>query len=194
MDQQTKCLANLRSIDLDDLSEEFYEDLSLTSEAQVHAKATLNATLPLLRHLQEDVFLWELPLFHFVLFIISGVMLFTAFAGTSHKRRYRTVLVIAVLTSAFSLSLALVTAIGSLQASNTLLEGAKSKNQRVISADIYLLRAGWLDHLQASLAAVAALFYVSMGVLFARREPEGGKNIFQNFQWINNGFISTKKW
>jgi len=172
----------MRTEDVDDLNEEFWENLDLTTEAQEYVKMTLNTTLPVVKHLQEDVFFWMPPVVHFILFVISGIMLLTALTGASSKRRYKTVLMVATLLGAFSISLALVTAIGSLQGLNSILDGAKSKSEQLIGSNIYLSRANRLDHVQASLAAIAALFYISMGILFVRRKHEGSQNIFQVFQ------------
>lgn len=172
---------NMRATDPDDLSEEFWEDLVLTDGTQTQLKETLNKMLPLARHLQADVFYWYPPVLHFVFFFISSLMLFVSLASSSYKRRYKSVLVLAALFGAFALALAFVTAIGSLQALNVLVNGGKSKNAERFDGDIFIHRADWLDHLQAAQVSVVAVFYVVMGIMFVKRKPEVGLSVFQVF-------------
>jgi hypothetical protein len=170
---------NMRTADVDDLGEEFWEDLVLTDDARAQLKDTLNATLPLARHLQVDVFPWYPPVLHFVSFFISSIMLFVGLTSSSHKRRYKSALLLAALFGAFALALAFVAAIGSLQALNALVNGDRSKDAQWLDGDIFIYRAEWLDRLQAGQVTVVAVFYAVMGIMFVRRQPEVGWSIFQ---------------
>lgn len=67
-----------------DLSEDLWGPLDLNSSAtQSSVQFFLNTTLPQAKHLQENVFFWPPPLLHFILFFITGIMLFVARTGTS---------------------------------------------------------------------------------------------------------------
>lgn len=168
----THCVATMRTIDVDDLSEEFREDLALTEEAQTQLTHTLNATIPLARHLQADVFHGSPPVLHIIFFSFSGVMLFVAYAGSSHRRRYKLVLLVAALLAAFALALAFVSAVGSLQALNALVNGNRSKHVQPIDGDVFIYRGRLLDHLQAAQVSMVAVFYFVMGIMFVRRRSK----------------------
>ncbi|KAI4860378.1 hypothetical protein F4820DRAFT_436965 [Hypoxylon rubiginosum] len=167
--QQTYCIPNMRDDDPEDLSEQFSKNLDLVPDAQDFVQKSLNVTVAQAKHLQQDVFFWEPPVLYIPFFVISGIILFVALMSSSHKRRYKTVLVIATILGAFSLALALVVAIGSLQGLNAVLGGAKSQEEQTLGDGIYISRASLLDQVQAGLAASTALFYVCMGILYARR-------------------------
>ncbi|XXH05567.1 hypothetical protein Hte_011999 [Hypoxylon texense] len=166
---QTYCISNMRDDDPEDLSKELLRNLDLAQDAQDFVQKTLNATVPQAQHLQQDVFFWEPPVLFLVLFVVSGIMLFVALMSSSPHRRYKIVLVIATILSAFSLALALVVAVGSLQGLNAVLGGAKSQEEQTLGDDIYISRAGSLDHVQAGLAAWTALFYIFMGIFYVKR-------------------------
>lgn len=159
----------MRDDDPEDLSEQFSKNLDLVPDAQDFVQKSLNVTVAQAKHLQQDVFFWEPPVLYIPFFVISGIILFVALMSSSHKRRYKTVLVIATILGAFSLALALVVAIGSLQGLNAVLGGAKSQEEQTLGDGIYISRASLLDQVQAGLAASTALFYVCMGILYARR-------------------------
>lgn len=162
----------MRNEDLDDLSEELWEDLKLSTNALNAVKDSLNATLPLARHLQTDIFLWEPIALHPVFFFISSIMLFVALMSSSYKRRYKAVLYIASVFSAFALAFAFVIAIGSLEALNAIFDGNKSSSQKALGDGITIRRGKNLDYCQSGLVAATALFYVVLGFLFVRRRPE----------------------
>lgn len=168
----THCVAIMRTIDVDDLSEEFSEDLALTEEAQTQLTHTLNATIPLARHLQADVFHGAPPVLQIIFFSFSGVMLFVALAGSSHRRQYKLAVMLAALLGAFALAMAFVSAIGSLQALNALVNGNRSKDVQSISGDVFIYRGTLLDRLQAAQVSIVAVFYTVMGIMFVWRRSK----------------------
>lgn len=180
----THCVATMRTIDVDDLGEEFWEDLALTEEAQTQVIHTLNATIPLARHLQADVFHGSPPLLHIILFTFSGAMLFLVLAGSSHRRHYKLALMVAALLAASALALAFVTAIGSLQALNALVNGNGSKDAQSIDGKVFIYRGKLLNHLQAVQLSVVAVFYTVMSIMFVRQRTEVGWNVLQVFPVI----------
>jgi hypothetical protein len=160
---------------MDDLSESLWEPLHLnSSRTQSDVKSFLNTTLPQAKHLQEDVFFCEPPLIHLILLFVTGIMLFVARTGASRKKSYKVMLVIAVTLSAFSLGLALVTVIGSLQGMNALLNSSASDQQRGIGDSMYISRGKTIQGIQGALVGIVAVFYVSMGAIFVQRTPEEG--------------------
>ncbi|GIJ85590.1 hypothetical protein Asppvi_004449 [Aspergillus pseudoviridinutans] len=190
----THCVSNMRRKDLDNLSEDLWEPLALNSSgAQSHVRSFLNTTLPQAKHLQENVFFCEPPLVHVLLFFTSGIMLLVARTGTSRKKSYKAMLVIAITLSAFSLALALVTALGSLQGMNALLNASASGEQRDLGNSLYISRGKIIQAIQGALAGIVAVFYVSMGVLFVQRTPEGAAGyIVHAFQTA--GIPLKKRW
>lgn len=171
----------MRAIDVDDLSEEFWENIKLTGNAQVQLKTDLNETLPLAKHLQTDVFYPHLPVVSFILFILSSVVLLVCLASSSPKRRYKLALVLGVLLGAFALATTFATAMGSLQVLNALMIGGRSKEVTQLDNDIFLSRGERLDLFQASQASLVGLFYSLVGIMFVGRQPEAG-SAFQIFQ------------
>jgi uncharacterized protein YidB (DUF937 family) len=110
-------------------------------------------------------------------------MLFVARTGTSRKRSYKAMLVTAITLSAFSLALALVTVLGSLQSMNALLNTSASGEQRDLGGSLYISRGKAMQGVQGALVGIVAVFYLTMGVVFVRRTPEGGTGyIIQAFQ------------
>ncbi|GFF39879.1 hypothetical protein IFM58399_05733 [Aspergillus lentulus] len=178
------CVSNMRRKDLDNLSEDLWEPLALgSSGARSNVQSFLNTTLPQAKHLQENVFFCEPPLVHILLFFVSGIMLLVARTGTSRKKSYKAMLVIAITLSAFSLALALVTVLGSLQGMNALLNISASGELRDLGDSLYISRGKTIQAIQGALAGIVAVFYVSMGVLFVQRTPEGAAGyIVQAFQ------------
>lgn len=166
---QTHCVVNMRGHDEDDLSEEFWEGFVLDTPAMNSLKATLNETLPLVQHLQKDVFNYAAPLAHVVLFVVSAIMLGVAAVGSSARRGYKIALVLAILVSAFALSLALDTALGSARALNALVDGNGDTDGRKRYDGLYINRAGLLGHIQAIQVSIVAVFYVTMGGMYALR-------------------------
>lgn len=130
----------MRRDDLEELSEDLWEPLHLISGTQANVQSFLNATLPQAKHLQENVFFFQPPLIHILLFFISGIMLLVARTGTSRKKSYKAMLVIALTLSAFALALALVTILGSLQGMNALLNSSSSGQQRDLGDSLYMSR------------------------------------------------------
>ncbi|KAL2834173.1 hypothetical protein BDW59DRAFT_168535 [Aspergillus cavernicola] len=170
----THCVSSMRGRDLDDLSEEFWESLDTSPTTQSTVQSFLNAALPQAKYLQENVFFWHPPLLHFILFIITGIMLLVARTGTSKKRTYKAMIVTTIILSAFSLALALVTVLGSLQGLNALLNISASRDQWNLGNGLFISRGDTMHGIQGALVGVAALFYVLMGALFVQRTPEGG--------------------
>ncbi|KAI2698343.1 hypothetical protein DTO013E5_1809 [Penicillium roqueforti] len=182
----TNCVSNMRRKDLDDLSEELWEHLDHeVSSAQSDVQTFLNTTLPQFKHLQDDVFFCEPPLVHALLFFISGIMLLVARTGTSRKKSYKAMLVIAITFSAFSLALALVTVLGTLQGMNALLDASSSGEQRDLGDSLYLSRGKRMLGYQGALTGIVGVFYISMGVLFVQRTPEGaaGTKLWLSHVW-----------
>ncbi|KAJ5800998.1 uncharacterized protein N7518_003066 [Penicillium psychrosexuale] len=170
----TNCVSNMRRKDLDDLSEDLWEHLDHeVSGAQSDVQTFLNTTLPQFKHLQNDVFFCEPPLVHALLFFISGIMLLVARTGTSKRKSYKAMLVIAITFSAFSLALALVTVLGTLQGMNALLDTSSSGEQRDLGDSLYISRGKRMLGYQGALTGIVGVFYISMGVLFVQRTPEG---------------------
>jgi hypothetical protein len=166
---QTHCVVNMRGHDEDDLSEEFWEGFDLDTPAMNSLNATLNEILPLVRHLQKDVFNYAAPLAHVVLFVVSAIMLGVAAVGSSARRGYRVALVLAVIVSAFALSLALDTALGSARALNALIDGNGDTEGRKLYDGLYINRAHVLERIQAVQVSIVAVFYVIMGAMYALR-------------------------
>ncbi|KAJ5520074.1 hypothetical protein N7463_000527 [Penicillium fimorum] len=190
----TNCVSNMRRDDLEELSEDLWEPLHLDSgSTQANVQSFLNTTLPQAKHLQEDIFFFEPPLIHILLFFISGIMLLVARTGTSRKKSYKAMMVIALSFSAFALALALVTVLGSLQGMNALLNSSSSGQQRDLGDSLYISRNRTMLGLQGALVGIVVVFYVSMGVLFVQRTEEGGIGyIVQAFQTV--GRPLRKKW
>ena len=160
----------MRGSDVDALTEELGKNLINTS--------LTTTLLPEAKRLQTDVFFWEPLIIHIFLFITSGAMLFTAAVSASEKRRYKAMLVFAAGLGAIAQGLALVVAIGSLQALNAVLGEDGSRIGLEVGGGYTISRGRSLDCTQAILAATTALFYLSMGVLFVMRENDAKVNIF----------------
>ncbi|GAQ08530.1 hypothetical protein ALT_5851 [Aspergillus lentulus] len=155
----THCVSNMRRKDLDNLSEDLWEPLALgSSGARSNVQSFLNTTLPQAKHLQENVFFCEPPLVHILLFFVSGIMLLVARTGTSRKKSYKAMLVIAITLSAFSLALALVTVLGSLQGMNALLNTSASGELRDLGDSLYISRGKTIQAIQGALAGIVAVF------------------------------------
>ncbi|KAL2854561.1 hypothetical protein BJX68DRAFT_264461 [Aspergillus pseudodeflectus] len=184
----TNCLVSLRDQDLADVSESLWEGLDLNSRSTTdYVQDQLNTTLPIIDHLQDDVFHWPVPVIHVALFTLSGAMLFAARAGSSGRRAWKGVLVLILVLSAFSLALSLATALGTLSSMNAILEGSLSRDELEIGDGLYLSRGNTLQVMQTGLVVVVTLFYVFMGVLFAQRTTEGVPFI-QMFQSARAGW------
>lgn len=94
-------------------------------------------------------------------------------------------LVTAITLSAFSLALALVTVLGSLQGMNALLNTSASGNEKDLGGSLYISRGKAMQGLQGALVGVVAVFYVTMGALFVQRTPEASAGyIIQAFQTV----------
>jgi hypothetical protein len=184
----------MRRKDREELSEDLWEPLDLASSStQSDVQSFLNTTLPQAKHLQENVFFFQPPLIHVVLFFVSGIMLLVARTGTSRKKSYKAMLVIAITLSAFSLALALVTVLGSLQGLNALLNSSASGEQKDLGNSLYISRGKNMQGLQGALVGIVVVFYVIMGALFVQRTPEGGgAYIIQAFQTA--GRPLKKRW
>ncbi|KAI9794465.1 MAG: hypothetical protein M1833_000378 [Piccolia ochrophora] len=167
-DSQTKCVPNMRDKDIDDLSEAFWEGLTLTAPAQAYLESFLNGTaLSSAKHLQADVFHWAPPVTHLILFTISGCMLAVASTNPTPKRSYKLMLVVAVLFSGFALACAFIATVGSVQVLNGLLIGDMSlKTAELIDGRLTMDRANWLHNWQAIQVSCVAVFYTCMGILF----------------------------
>ncbi|KAJ5160605.1 uncharacterized protein N7482_007609 [Penicillium canariense] len=191
----THCVLTMRRKNLVDLSEDLWEPLHLNSStAQSNVQAFLNTTLPQAKHLQQNVFFCEPPILHLILFFSTGIMLFVARTGTSRKRSYKTMLVTAIALSAFSLALALVTVLGSLQGMNALLNTSSSGEQRDLGDSLYISRGKPMQGVQGALVGIVAVFYLTMGALFVQRTPEGGVGyIIQAFQTAGRP-LTRKMW
>ncbi|KAL2838258.1 hypothetical protein BJY01DRAFT_251059 [Aspergillus pseudoustus] len=190
----THCVASLRDQDLADVSESFWENLdSSTSSITQYVQDQLNTTLPIVDHLQDDVFHWPVPVIHVLLFTLSGAMLFAACAGTSRRKAWKGLLVFVLTLSAFSLALSLATVLGTLQAMNALLEGSLSTDDLELENGVYLSRGTAMHAIQTGLVVIVVLFYVLMGSLFAQRAPEGVAFI-QMFQSAGAGFREKARW
>lgn len=176
----------MRRNDLSDLSKDLWVPLHLNSSTlESGVQSFLNTTLPQAKHLQENVFFCEPPLLHVLLLFITGIMLLVARTGTSKKRSYKAMLVTAITLSAFSLALALVTVLGSLQGMNALLNTSASGNEKNIGNSLYISRGKAMQGLQGALVGVVAVFYVTMGALFVQRTPEASAGyIIQAFQTV----------
>lgn len=160
----------MNSYDEDDLVEEFLEDMKFGPNINLEtspAGTFLSAILPVARNLQKDVFHWSLPVFHLVLFVIGGAMLFVASTKTIAKKSYTYMLVLAVLSTAFALALGFSMAIGSLQALRGLVDSKGSGSQGwTLDGNISLHSADRLYYLQVAQASMTSLFSVFMGVMF----------------------------
>jgi hypothetical protein len=190
----TNCLVSLRDQDLADVSESLWEGLDLNSRSTAeYVQDQLNTTLPIVDHLQDDVFHWPVPVLHVALFTLSGATLFAACAGSSRRRAWKGVLVLILALSAFSLALSLATALGTLSSMNAILEGSLSRDELEIGDGLYLSRGITLQAMQTGLVVVVTLFYVFMGVLFAQRTTEGVAFI-QMFQSAGVGWREKARW
>ncbi|KAL2786907.1 hypothetical protein BJX66DRAFT_341693 [Aspergillus keveii] len=190
----THCLASLRDQDLADVSESLWEGLDLNSRStSEYVQDQLNTTLPIVDHLQDDVFHWPVPVIHVVLFMLSGAMLFVACAGSSRRRAWKGLLVLVLALSAFSLALSLATVLSTLSSMNAILEGSLSRDDLEIADGLYLSRGTTLQAMQTGLVVIVTLFYVFMGVLFAQRTTEGVAFI-QMFQSAGVGLREKARW
>lgn len=182
----THCFSNMRRKDPSDLSKDLWEPLHLNSSStESGVQSFLDTTLPQSKHLQENVFFCEPPLFHVLLLFITGIMLLVARTGTSRKRSYKAMLVTAITLSAFSLAPALVTFLGSLQGMNALLNTSASGNAKDLGNLLYISRGKAMQGLQGALVGVVAIFYVTMGALFVQRTPEASaRYIIQAFHTV----------
>ncbi|KAL2812041.1 hypothetical protein BJX63DRAFT_432855 [Aspergillus granulosus] len=170
----THCVASLRDQDLEDVSESLWENLDLDSHSTTaYVQDKLNTSLPIVDHLQDDVFHWPVPVIHVALFILSGIMLFVACAGASRRKAWKGVVVLTLILCAFSLALSLATVLGTLQAMNAILEGSLSTDDLELENGLYLSRGSTLQAMQVGLVVIVTLFYVLMGALFTQRTPEG---------------------
>jgi hypothetical protein len=77
-------------------------------------------------------------------------------------------LVTAITLSAFSLALALVAVLGSLQGMNALLNTSASGKERDLGNSLYISRGKAMRGLQGALVGVVAVFYGTMGALFVQ--------------------------
>lgn len=152
--------------DLDDLEEEFLEDMDLPDHAEAQLKVYLNQTFPIARNLQKDVFHWSAPLFDLVLFFIGGILLFALSINPSVKLIYKLALVLAVLIGAFALALAFTSTLGSLYSLNALVNGDKSKKERTLSDNMFIARGNWLPIMQDIHLGLVAVCYISIGLLY----------------------------
>jgi len=164
---RTHCIMNLHDKDVDDLAEEFQEDIRLTEDAALNN--TLNLILPFARHLQVEVFHWGFPVAHSVLFLIGGIMALTSLAGASHSRHYKSVLLAAAILGAFSLAMAISIAGGLRQALNAVVGGDGAKQAHELAGEIFIRRANHLFPALAILAGLTAFFYLVVGILLVRR-------------------------
>ncbi|CAI7628857.1 unnamed protein product [Penicillium glandicola] len=181
----TSCVTNMHRSDLNELSEDLWEPLKLNSSAALSdVQSFLNTTIPQAKHLQDNVFFYQPPLIHVLLFFISGIMLLVARTGASQRKSYKATIVISAALSAFALALALVTALGSLQGLNALLNSSVSGDEMDLGDSFYISRGKRLEELQWALVGVVTVFYLLMGTLFVQRASEGGvQMIFQAFQY-----------
>ncbi|KAI1767822.1 hypothetical protein GGR53DRAFT_480829 [Hypoxylon sp. FL1150] len=174
---QSHCIMNMRASDVPDLTQEFWEKLNLdpNSDAKKNLEAALNKMLPAAKNLQATVFNWEPPLVALLLFLVSSIMLLVGVTAVSPKRRYKATQLTAVLLGAFAIASALVTDVGSRQAANALLGGDPTLDSRVLGDGVFVQNEAGADLqyiVQDAAAACFALFYVILGVVFVRRNPE----------------------
>lgn len=174
-DYTTSCVMNMRGSDPGDLNEWFCDKLDLSNDTKPALQDALDSLLPIAQHLQADVFNGELPVISVVLFIISNVMLAVGLAGTSKKRRYKAAMLITILLSTCTLALALVTSIGSRQASNALFGGNFFTSEQALGGDVFVEREALQYIIQDAYVTVAAAWYIIVGIRFVRRNLDGGE-------------------
>jgi hypothetical protein len=168
----THCISNPSSFDLDDLSEEFTETFTnLSPQDMTFLSNKLNSTLPVLQHLQKNVFSCAAPIAHVVLFGISAIIHGVAVGGGSSKRRaYKGILFLAIAISAFALALAFVTTLGSAAALNAVVEGDGEDGERLLAQQgVWVGRAKLLKHFQGTHVASVVIFYALMGGMYTWR-------------------------
>ncbi|KAL4924372.1 uncharacterized protein BDV17DRAFT_295485 [Aspergillus undulatus] len=171
----THCVSNLRGKDLTDLNDDIIDDLDLDSTAaQATVRGFLNSTLPRAKHVQENIFFFQLPLTHIILSIISGIMLLVARTGVSHKKSFKGVMVLAIVLSGFALALALVTVLGPLSGLNALINNDSGEEERHLGNSLYIKRGKNMHALQAALVSIVGVFYILIGVLFVQWTPDVG--------------------
>ncbi|KAL5334864.1 hypothetical protein BJX70DRAFT_344315 [Aspergillus crustosus] len=184
----THCITNLRTKDVDDIAELYTENLPNRFQSQL--TPFLNTALPLAKDLQSTVFYWQLPVLHYAFLILSSLILWVALMSSSQKRRYKFILFLGGVLSAFTLALALIMGIGSLQAMNALdlLAGSGSGSTSNTNSNsnpnsdseviltlgdgITLHEAHRLANVQYAQAGVVGLFYILLGIMFVRRKAE----------------------
>jgi hypothetical protein len=152
------CLKNLYSLDPDDVEEEFIEEFPVASDIKAHLKASLNQTLPLVRHLQKDVFHWSIPLFSVILFFIGGMLLLTLAISPNSKRVYKFWLVLALMLAAFAFALAFTSALGSKYAMKELVD--------ISHSSISIKRGKGLSTMHETQLALVAFCYIFLGLLY----------------------------
>ena len=162
---QTHCLKNMYGQDLEDLQEEFTEDMKdIPPEVQERLQVFLNQTLPISRHLQKDVFHWSIPLAGWILFLIGGIMLFSLAINPSIKRAFKATLTLAIFIGAFALALAFTSTLGSTYSIKAL--GVEDDSTTPISGDVFIKHGKWLSTMQEVQLSVVALCYAFIGFLY----------------------------
>ncbi|KAH7630516.1 hypothetical protein B0T09DRAFT_398098 [Sordaria sp. MPI-SDFR-AT-0083] len=172
-DPQIKCLFNMRSYDINDLEEELWEDFDFppNSTALAAVEEAVKRMLPMVIQVQKNALLPALPVVATAFFFVSGVMLLVATTATSHKRRYKGSLLTAALFGAFAFGLTLTMAVGTQQATSSILwavngddDGLNAGHGKVV-VERGIVLTGFLS----GFAFLVAFFYAMMGVWFVRR-------------------------
>lgn len=163
----TQCVTNMRIKDNDDLTDQLLDDWSVTEAAAAELKSSLNKTLDLARHLQDDVFPASPPTTHVIFLLISGVLLFALSTNPSGKRGYKMMLVAGVLMGAFALALVYLASMGALRSLNALVDGDwEIERQSLGGNGVTVQRAGRLWYVQLAQLVLVSAFYVFMGMMF----------------------------
>lgn len=166
----THCVINMLGIDPEDLGEEFWEDLKLSSAVKSAVQNALNAALPVAVQLQKNVFYWEPPVFQVIFFFVSSIILLVGLTASSPKRAYKATFMLGALLGSFAIGLALTTSIGYTETVNALLAtGGAGTEGTVAGATVSIRRGDLLNKLQAALSAVVAVFYVVLGISYVLR-------------------------
>jgi hypothetical protein len=174
-EQKRHCIWNMRQHDVDDLAEEFLENMDLDEITLTHANKTLNSTLiPKAVHLQGDVFHWEPPALHLVSFVIGGLLLAVPLTNQSGKQFQKFILVSGLLLSASALALAFVTSIGAVEASNALVDGNLGKESQEFEQNVLVTRSNAVYYTQAAQVSFVGAFYFFIAFLFVGTKPGPG--------------------
>ncbi|KAK4159571.1 hypothetical protein QBC43DRAFT_326910 [Cladorrhinum sp. PSN259] len=185
----TFCIKNMHNEEQDDLVESFYEGLAGISKGdpeQVEISRVLNLTLPIARHIQEDIFQRAVPVASLVLLTLGAIFLFAGLMVSASRKAHMTALMVGCVMGAISVALLLVMDVGVNGQGMNALMGGDDVDGVEKAAGVYLYRAGQLRWVIIAATVFAGVFYLLMGWMYIRRSAYG-KNPIGDWvgKWVN---------